>query len=235
MMNTLRRTIHPEVRVLSEAQGIAEYVASDETLDSCREVIRADGWRFDLFRKNAPFVDSHNYDSIEHLLGSVVDFRVSRGRLVETVQWAIDVPENTRAQLGWKMTASGHLKGVSVGFLPEADVTPGDRDFDRQLEEINWRGDVKPSRIFVRQQQLELSSVVIPANPNALVTVAKAYRAGVLTDREFRTLIGQTRADSRSAPALSPEATRARLLALCDRVDTDWQLIELDNLIAKIL
>jgi hypothetical protein len=68
-MSILRRTIHPEVRVMDERKGIAQYVASDETIDSYREVIRADGWRFDRFAKNAPFVDSHDYARLKSRWG----------------------------------------------------------------------------------------------------------------------------------------------------------------------
>ena len=32
-MNAINRQIHPEIRVLDEAQGLVEYVASDETLE----------------------------------------------------------------------------------------------------------------------------------------------------------------------------------------------------------
>ena len=73
-MSVLRREIHPEARVLDDRQGIVEYVASDEAIDSDAEIIRADGWRFDRMRKNAPFVDSHKYGTIGGLLGKVVDF-----------------------------------------------------------------------------------------------------------------------------------------------------------------
>ncbi len=69
--------IHPVARVLDEKNGIVEYIASNETIDSYNEVIRADGWQFNRFQKNAPFVDSHNYNSIDCLLGKVIDFRVT--------------------------------------------------------------------------------------------------------------------------------------------------------------
>src|SRR5262245_42586020 len=99
----LTRTIHPEVRVLDETKGLVQYVASDESLDSYREVIRAAGWRFTNFSRNAPFVDSHDYSSIDKLVGKVTEFKVDKGRLVETVQWAIDVPGNLLAQRGFAM------------------------------------------------------------------------------------------------------------------------------------
>ena len=71
-----RATLAAEIRVLSAADGIVEYIASDETIDSYREIIRADGWRFDLFAKNAPFVDTHNYDTYANQVGKVLDWRV---------------------------------------------------------------------------------------------------------------------------------------------------------------
>src|SRR5580704_10871364 len=99
-MKPLRRTLHPEIRVVDAARGTVEYIASDETLDSYQEAISARGWQFNRFQKNAPFVDSHNYESIDCLLGKVIDQKIVKRQLVETVQWAIDVPENFLAQKG---------------------------------------------------------------------------------------------------------------------------------------
>src|ERR1017187_4101398 len=131
----IRRTIYPKSTVLDENAGLVEYVASDESLDADGEIMRAKGARFDRFRRNAPFVNNHRYDSIEHCLGKVVDFKVDGDRVVETAQWAIDVPENRMAQLGFKMTEAGYLKAVSIGFLPEAALTPSNgRLFREQLD-----------------------------------------------------------------------------------------------------
>lgn len=183
MKPLFRRTIHPVVRVLDSAKGIVEYVASDETLDSYREVIRSKGWRFDLFKKNAPFVDSHNYDSLDQLVGKVIDFSVKDGKLVEVAQWAIDVAENKLAQLGWKMTEAGYLKAVSVGFFPVKYVSRFEADkqgeFSVQLQELGLTDNDRVHTIYTDQQQIELSACIIGANPNAL---AKAYKAGVLDD-----------------------------------------------------
>lgn len=184
-MKTIRRTLHPEIRVLDAAQGLAEYVASDETIDSYREVIRADGWRFSLFTKNAPFVDSHEYGSIEKLLGRVVDFQVRGRQLVETVQWAKDVAENKLAQIGWRMTEAGFLKAVSVGFWPIRWTTKGEQDFATTAKDIGLAPDAEIARIYTEQEQIELSAVIIGANPNAL---ARAYKAEVLTDADLETI-----------------------------------------------
>jgi hypothetical protein len=184
-MEKLIRTIHPEAKVLSEKEGLVEYVASDETIDHYSEVIRASGWRFTHFAKNAPFCDSHCYESIDELLGRVEDARVDGKSLVETVRWAVDVPENTLAQLGFKMTAKGYLKAVSVGFYPTRMISRfgDDKTFQAALEELGLqdKGGMI-DRIYLEQEQIELSACILGANPNAL---ARAYRDGAVSDAEI--------------------------------------------------
>ena len=126
---TLHRSLSCETRILSEAEGLVEYVASDESLDSYNEIISAKGWRFSRFAKNAPFVDSHDYSSIDKLLGEVVAARVEGRALIERVRWAKDVEENHLARLGWKMTTGGFLKAVSVGFFPTKWARQGGEGF----------------------------------------------------------------------------------------------------------
>lgn len=184
-MKKLIRTLHPEVKVLDAANGLVEYVASDESIDSYREIIRADGWRFNRFSKNAPFVDSHEYGSLEKLLGQVVEFKVAGKKLIETVQWAIDVADNKLAQLGWKMTAAGYLKAVSVGFIPTRVVSKWDSDpmgYAEAMQSLGLGKDSGVRAIYLEQEQIELSACIIGANPNAL---AKAYKAGVLDDTDL--------------------------------------------------
>jgi hypothetical protein len=205
-MQPIRRTIHPEVKVLDAKAGIAEYVASDETIDSYREIIRADGWRFSRFAKNAPFVDSHDYGTVEKLLGKVMDFKVAGATLVETVQWAIDVPENKLAQLGWKMTAAGYLRAVSVGFIPTKAVSRWDSNPDPFVKELTRLGlDEKSGvrAIYLQQEQIELSACIIGANPNAL---AKSYKAGVINDADLDTISTEIAKHATANPADGPAA-----------------------------
>ncbi len=190
-MQAIRRTLQTETRVLDERKGLVEYIASDESLDSYREIIRVAGWRFTNFQKNAPLVDSHDYSCIDKLLGKVVDFKVKGGRLIETVQWAIDagLPDNHLANIGWKMTLAGYLKAVSVGFYPTKMIDEyGDAStWKQQLKELGLSGADKenhPRRIYIEQEQVELSVCILGANPNAL---AKAFRASVInaSQRDF--------------------------------------------------
>jgi hypothetical protein len=180
----LRRTIHPVVKVIDEKAGIVEYIASDESLDSYNEIVKADGARFNRFQKNAPFVDSHNYESIECLLGKVMDWNVASRRVVETVKWAIDagLPEDHLANIGFKMTVAGYLKAVSIGFMPLAYATKWDSNptqFQNALADMNVAAGTNVNAVFLEWEQMELSACVIGANPNA---VAKAYKAGIIND-----------------------------------------------------
>ncbi|MGI9626655.1 MAG: hypothetical protein ACR2QM_07460 [Longimicrobiales bacterium] len=168
MSDKVTRTIHPETRMVDAESGLVDYVASDESVDSYNEVIKAEGWRFTHFSKNAPFLDSHWSCSISDQLGRVESAKVEGGKLVERVRWAVDVAENHTAQLGFSMTEKGYLKAVSVGFFPTKAVSKFDgKAMDEAKVELGIETDV--DRIFLEQEQVELSACVIGANPNALV------------------------------------------------------------------
>jgi hypothetical protein len=221
-MNTFRRTIHPVIRILDEKAGICEYVASDETIDSYNEVIRADGWLFDDFAKNAPFVDCHDYSNIGKCLGKVLDYQVKGGKLIETVQWAIGMGNGTDllADWGFRMTAAGFLKAVSVGFIPVTYATAWDSNptqFNECLEQLELGANAKVSCVYLTQQQKELSACVIGANPNAL---AKAHKAGILNDAALEKISSeQTRTViSTDDPAVVEMARRRATDIRCEKL-----------------
>jgi hypothetical protein len=207
-MIILRREIHPVVRVLDAKSGIVEYVASDESLDSYGEIVRAAGADFSRFQKNAPFVDSHDYSSIDKLLGKVADF-VTRGRqVVETVQWAIDVPENFLAQKGFAMTSAGYLKAVSIGFQPLESASPFDRQssWEAALTQVDQPKDSPARCVYLKWLQIELSACVIGANANA---VARAYKYGILNDADLEKLSAEKSKRETAASTDSPDAVLA--------------------------
>jgi len=186
-MQLIHRTIHPECKVIDAKTGIMEFIASDESVDSYREVIRASGWRFTMLQKNAPFVADHNY-SLASGIGKILDWKVEGKQLIETVQWAIGIG-NDLADKGFKMYEAGFLKAVSVGFWPTKFTTPGESEHTKQLADMGIKADAGVRTIFTEQEQIELSAVVIGANPNA---VARAYKAGIFTDADLETISLET-------------------------------------------
>jgi hypothetical protein len=209
-------------RVLNEDQGTVEFVASDESLDCYAEIVRVGGWRFTMFKNNAPFVDSHDYSSIEKLLGQVLDYRVESGQLIETVQYARQ--PGTLADWAFKMVRDGFLRAVSVGFIPQKMVTRWDSDQSGFLGQVadlklDSQAAAQLRAVYLQQEQIELSQCVIGANPNAL---AKAYKAGCLSEQDidqFAALIAASKnttlaADSADAGAVSPRTKLAALAAI---------------------
>jgi hypothetical protein len=186
MNKKLIRTIHPEIRIVDKTKGIVDYVASDETLDYYREIVRAAGWRFTNFQRNAPLVDSHDYSTVERLLGKVTDFRVEGGKLIERAQFAIDVAEQPLARLAWRLIETGYLKACSVGFMPVRMVSRWD-DAGAWADAVKLLGldaetTAKARVIYLEQEQMELSVCILGANPTAL---AKAYNGGVMNDDDM--------------------------------------------------
>lgn len=182
----LRRTLHPEIKIVDASKGIVDYVASDETLDYYREIVRAAGWKFTNFAKNAPVPDSHDYSSIEKLLGKVTDWRIEGKKLIERVQFAIDVEEQPLARLAWRMVEAGYLKACSVGFMPtQYHSKYGDeKSFLAAIRELGLGSDAAAQvrTIYWEQEQMELSICILGANPSAL---AKAYKAGSINDEDI--------------------------------------------------
>lgn len=198
---TQRREFNVTPRILSEAEGTIEFIASDETLDCYGEIVRVSGWRFTNFAKNAPFVNSHDYSCIKQLLGQVVDWRVEKGQLIETVKYIRE--EGTLGAMAFKLVRDGFLRAVSVGFVPVAMATRYDSNQTAFLGQI---ADLKldPATaaqlraVYTAQEQIELSQCIIGANPSAL---AKAYAAKCLSEGELDTLSRLYAANVKTAPA----------------------------------
>lgn len=224
----LRREIAPEIRMIDEDEGLVEYVASDATLDSYREIILAEGWRFnERFRSNPVFLNSHAMHNIRDLLGRVVSYEVRDGQLVEVVKWAKDVESNADARLGWEMTVKGYLRAVSVGFLPTAYTMRSDDDFTTVADRAGIEGEDRDRVrcIYTEQQQIELSACVIGANPSALAKALEcgdvaeelAISAGITDASDFETLqLAGRIIDSDEVGEDQKQFTRAMLM---DRVD----------------
>lgn len=204
----IRREFAVVPRVLSEAEGTIEFVASDETLDCYGEIVRVNGWQFTHFKKNAPFVNSHDYSDIRQLLGQVSAWRVEGNQLIETVKYIRE--EGSLGAMAFKLVRDGFLRAVSVGFVPVAMASKWDGDqsgFLGQIAEMKLDAETagKLRAVYKKQEQIELSQCVIGANPNAL---AKAYKAGSLSEPELEKL-SALYAASKTAPAPTDPANGA--------------------------
>ena len=180
-----RRHLVAKAEVKNEKEGLVKYVASDETLDADGDIVLVDGWDFSRFQKNAPFLNNHRQMSIEDMLGKVVSADVIDGQLVQKVEWAVGV-DHKLADIGFAMTKAGFLKGVSAGFIPLEMITrQGTPDFDQRAQELGVKNYENANCIYIKQQQIELSAVLVGSNPNALI---KSYEEGVLGEGDLAEL-----------------------------------------------
>jgi len=101
---------------------------------------------FDLksFKKNPVFLDSHNYSSIEKIIGKIDRAKVKDNKFQGDIIFNLDNPLGVLAR---NMVENGFLKATSIGFIP--------KDFDE-------KGNITKS------EMLEVSAVSVPANPEAL-------------------------------------------------------------------
>lgn len=180
-----RLTFSAEAKIINAAERRAQYVASNQALDCYNEIVRAAGWQFDRFVRNAPFVDSHDYSSIIRLLGNVTAWKVQGDSLIEDVQF---VPEGISAfaDFAWKMTETGFLRAVSVGFMPVRVRSRwrDEKDFAEACSELRLTAEqaARVQCIHWEQSQTELSAVLIGANPDA---VALAHKSGAVRDEDL--------------------------------------------------
>jgi len=151
-----RRLATAAPRSLDETSRTAEFVASTETVDAHRTIVRQ-SWDLGRFSSNP--VVLYNHDP-EHPIGTA-EVRVDEGvGLVARVRFAEQDPTADRV---WNLVRQGVLRGVSVGFRPG---------------EVNWekRGG-EEFAVFSDNTLFELSVTSQPSNPDALARSAEENMA----------------------------------------------------------
>jgi hypothetical protein len=67
--------------------------------------------------------------------------------------------------------------------VPVRSLWQNDEGWLAQMAELKLDAN-NVRRVFIEQQQIELSAVIIPANPNA-IAIARAFKAGALADSDL--------------------------------------------------
>lgn len=132
-----------EMKKAEEESDIFHAVFSTSDEDRHGDIVKQE-WDLKFFRKNPVFLDSHNYDSIEYIIGKVLNIK-SDGKLEGDIKFFTDNPKGLLAK---QAAEQGFLNTTSVGFLP--------KEFDDK-------------GIILKSELLEISGVSVPANPRALL------------------------------------------------------------------
>jgi len=174
MAITMLRTL-VSVVVKEIGDRTLEFAGSTEDVDRMGDIIKSSGWKLGPFKKNPVFMWVHDYSQppIGRALKVWVDKETKR--LMFNVQFAgPDIYQF--ADTIYKLYLGGFLHATSVGFIPlNWEGKDGENDFPA------WEGNV-----FTSQELLELSSVPVPANANALMS---ARDSGLITVKEFDAVV----------------------------------------------
>lgn len=183
---------------------ILDFIASNEALDRFGEVILADGWRLENYRRNPVFQNAHQYGDILFTLGKalVTEVREMPGgpALFQRIEFAVEV--NPMARIAYGLYRGGYLNAVSVGFIP---LRWEDGDGDAPRSNAPRSDAPRPlRRRYLEQELLEVSAVGIPANPEALQLGLKAGAIAKADLQELLDLLGRFAGAQPNAPARAP-------------------------------
>ena len=131
--------------------GPVTFVLSTDDVDRHGDVVAADGWVLDSYRKNPVLLWAHDYR--HPAIGRAVDLWTEPHRLLAKMESA----PSEFAQEVAGLYRAGFQWGVSVGFKPL-------RFEERRDEKTGAYLGVR----FLEQELLEVSAVPVPANRNAL-------------------------------------------------------------------
>lgn len=138
----------PVKTVFTKAEGeenLYHAVFSTASVDRHGDIVEQN-WILKHYKKNPVYLDSHDYSSIEKIIGKIHNIK---GSQTEALNGDIEFATvNPRGQLAKDLADGKFLNTSSVGFIP--------KKFDDKWERI------------IESELLEISAVSVPANPEAL-------------------------------------------------------------------
>lgn len=161
------QTINFKVGNFNDDERTFEAVASTPVVDRQGDVIQQDGWVLDNFIKCPVIPLFHNYENFP--VARAIEVGVDTDGLLKFVYQAPPEGINPEADLAWNYYRNQFMFAFSVGFIP--------------LE--------SEGNTFTKCELLEISAVVVPANPQAL---ALAYKMGIGDKDSVNKLITTTNA-----------------------------------------
>lgn len=208
--------------VASEYGGrpVVRYIGSDASEDRHYSTLDQgpDAVITKYFEQNPAFCWGHQYGI--PLIGNCVGLDTQKTRTVFDVEFLVDewdLPNTANlSRLVYRLASKNRMPASSVGFIPHDQ-----EEYTSDAANIPWF--ITPTR-FKKWELLELSSVAIPSNRNAL---KKALADGELSDNEVD-FLGLSRFMQSEAPMMllpraqiSPLAVRGAKLPIVGQRATD--------------
>ena len=152
-----------QAQSINEAERTIQFIASDATVDRYGEIVEPGAFRNSLedFLKNPVFPFGHQYHADGGTLPTLGHWRsveITDKALVGTAWFK---PRGLGDEV-FRDYSEGSLNSVSVGFITRA--------YEMRVMKVNGRE--QPVRVFTDVDLLEISAVLIPANPSARIRAA---------------------------------------------------------------
>lgn len=149
-MQRIKALLAPETKAGPNGQKVFTFIASTASVDRQGESVQQGAaWKLDAYRQSPVVVDSHDYRSIENVIGKAIDLRATD----KALEADITFNGSPKGRLAEQLVEDGSVRAVSVGFMP-LDFQPGKAD-----------GDVPT---HMSQELLEISLVAVGANRDAV-------------------------------------------------------------------
>jgi len=174
MTDIIRKIFRAETKVVDEGEGVIEVFVSTGVKDRDGEVILPSAFKKRLgnFKAHPVLLSSHDYRDLRKQIGEFSHLDISESGFKARPKYYIG-EGNQEADWGFKLAVWGKA-AYSVGFIPHA-WEDGD-------------GEKSPRRTFTDVELLEISQVVVPSNPEALV-LARAKGLDPIIDEIARELL----------------------------------------------
>jgi HK97 family phage prohead protease len=145
----VKRLNEKQWRDEKELRDAVLFKISTETPDSYDDVIKADGWDLERYKKNPVVLWAHSH--WQPPVGQALSVEVKDGDLVASAKFA-DAETYAFADTVFRLLQGKFLRATSVGFFPK------EWTYDEDRGGYN----------FIAQELFEFSVVPVPANPDAL-------------------------------------------------------------------
>lgn len=150
------------VRGIDQEKKTGEVVISDESLDRYKERVLVDSFKYTIkdFMKHPVMLSSHAYRGLLNQIGMFEKIKVDKEarEVVAKTKWFAG-EGNPEADWGFKLAEKG-IAAFSIGFISNSH-----KDYDSE-EEMKENGGSR--RDYTDIELLEVSQVLVPANPSAL-------------------------------------------------------------------
>lgn len=146
----MKHSVRVQVKQLKSPteNRVLRFIGSNETEDRDGDVIRANGWQLENYKKNPVFLWAHDYTVPP--IGRALDVRVVNNQLIFDIEFPVK-GVYPLADTVYELYKGGFMKATSVGFQ------------GKEFEPRQGGG-----TLYKKQELLELSAVPVPANPEAL-------------------------------------------------------------------